>query len=67
LIASRAGIERKADVVVHPHTNLLEIPLQIRDVHCILVDEVQFLEPAHIEQLRSITVLWMIPVVRHHG
>lgn len=31
--------------------------------HCILVDEVQFLSPHHIDQLRLVTVAWKVPVI----
>lgn len=63
LIASRAGLERHADVVVHPSTNILNVPLHMRQVSCVLVDEAQFLLPAHVDQLRMVTSLWMVPVV----
>ena len=64
-ITSRAGIEKKADIIITKETNLLlDIPEVMRKVHCILVDEVQFLEPSHIDQLRSMTLLWNVPVVR---
>ena len=43
--------------------NLLEIPQENRDAHCILVDEVQFLEPKQIEQLRLMTYLWKVPII----
>ena len=33
------------------------------NVHCILVDESQFLDPKHIDQLRAITLLWKVPVI----
>ena len=63
-IVSRAGLEQKADVVIFPETNLLDLPDTYREnLHCVLVDEVQFLKPMHIEQLRSITQRWNVPVV----
>ena len=36
---------------------------QRRIIHCILIDEVQFLEPSHIDQLRLATVIWNVPVI----
>ena len=46
-------------------TNILELPLLVdqRVIHCILIDEVQFLEPSHIDQLRLATVIWNVPVI----
>lgn len=60
-IRSRAGLEQDADVLISSSTNLLE--LEPNDCHCILVDESQFLAPSHIEQLRTITDLWRVPVI----
>lgn len=46
-------------------TNLFEdVSLESREgVHCLLVDEAQFLNPFHIDQLRAITSLWHVPVI----
>ena len=63
VVASRAGLQQKADVVVYPETNLLNITPTIENLHCVLVDEVQFLQPEQIEQLRVITLKWDVPVV----
>ena len=60
-IRSRAGLEMIADVLVTPDTDLLE--LQLDGVHCILVDEAQFLPATIIEQLRRITLEKNIPVI----
>lgn len=60
-IRSRAGLEMIADVLVTPDTDLLE--LQLDGVHCILVDEAQFLPAIIIEQLRKITLEKNIPVI----
>jgi thymidine kinase len=49
--------------LISEDTNLLEIPSEKRKVHCILVDEVQFLDPKHVDQLRMITYLWRVPVI----
>ena len=62
-IKSRAGLIQDADVVIQANTNLLEIPDKQRQVHCLLVDEAQFLAPNHIDQLRAITYLWNVPVI----
>jgi thymidine kinase len=57
-VKSRAGLEQKADVLINPSTNLLANPPAPGSVHCVLVDEAQFLEPKHIDQLREITLVW---------
>jgi len=62
-IKSRAGLETSADILINSETNLLESPAEMRDVHCVLVDEAQFLDPLHIDQLRAITLLWNVPVI----
>lgn len=41
----------------------MDIPVESRSVHCVLVDEAQFLEPKHIDQLRFITHSWKVPVI----
>lgn len=53
----------QADILINNETNLLEIPPEKRNVHCLLVDEAQFLQPKHIDQLRLITHVWKIPVI----
>ena len=63
VVASRAGLQQKADVIVYPDTNLLNITPMIENLHCVLVDEVQFLQPQQVEQLRVITLKWDVPVV----
>ena len=59
-IKSRAGLEMAADILVAPHTKLLN--LEWKDVDCILVDEAQFLK-THIEELRTLTLEKDIPVI----
>lgn len=60
-IKSRAGLEMPADILVKEDTDLLE--LDYEGVDCILVDEVHFLSPAAIEQLRTISIKKGIPVI----
>lgn len=61
MVKSRAGLEREADLLVTPNTML---PLEkLTAVHCILVDEAQFLSPQLIEQLRRVTIELDIPVI----
>ncbi len=60
-IKSRAGLEMAADVLIGPHTKLLE--MEWENVSCILVDEAQFLCAFHIEELRTLTLKKGIPVI----
>lgn len=60
-IASRAGLEAEADLMIDEETTLE--PQQFKDVDCILVDEAQFLPPAVIDDLRRITVDPGVPVI----
>jgi len=63
-VKSRAGLSQPADVLIERDTNLLDISEDIRrNVNCVLVDEVQFLDPLQIDQLRAITQLWKVPVI----
>ncbi len=61
VIRSRAGLTRDADLLVDEHSQLSLTVL--RDYHCILVDEAQFLEPHLIDQLRQVTRLLDVPVI----
>lgn len=60
-IRSRAGLETQADLLVDENTNL--ISLNFKGIDCLLVDEVQFISPQVIEQLRTITIQENIPVI----
>ena len=60
-ITSRAGLEKIADILVKSDTNLLEYNYE--GISCILVDEVQFMAPLIIEQLREITIQKDVPVI----
>jgi thymidine kinase len=64
-IRSRAGLSDKVDLLIDADTDLLIAIPQMKktNVHCILVDESQFLDPKHIDQLRAITLLWKVPVI----
>jgi len=61
LVQSRAGLERKADLLVDDDS-LLE-PADFRELHCLLVDEAQFLSEAVVDQLRVITKTVNVPVI----
>lgn len=60
-IRSRAGLEQTADLLVDSETNL---PLDhISTHHCVLVDEVQFISPDIIDQLRYVASNLNVPVI----
>ena len=62
-IRSRAGLEHTADMLVSPDTQL-----EFRDfegLHCILVDECQFLSPCLVDQLRELTRAVNVPVIAY--
>ncbi len=60
-IRSRAGLEQEADILVDERSDLLK--LDFKGIHCLLVDEVQFIPALVIEQLREITHKKKIPVI----
>jgi thymidine kinase len=67
-VKSRAGLERKADLVVTEDSeiladDLLNLNKNSNNPHCIVVDEVQFFEEDHIDDLRQISVTFDIPVI----
>ncbi len=60
-IKSRAGLERDADLLVRADSKL---PLErLQGVHCVLVDEAQFMSPAIVEQLRAVATDLGVPVI----
>ncbi len=60
-IKSRAGLEMNADLLITPETDLLGHNFE--GIHCILVDEAQFLTNKNIEQLRLVAYEKGIPVI----
>ncbi|MDJ0835661.1 MAG: thymidine kinase [Acidobacteriota bacterium] len=60
-IRSRAGLERKADLLVRPDTVLDEADFE--GIDCVLVDEAQFLSTGVIDQLRALTTQRKVPVI----
>jgi thymidine kinase len=55
-------LSQEADYVILNDTNILSFDLKDKKLDCILVDEVQFLNPDHIDQLRMATHLWRVPI-----
>lgn len=66
-VISRLGIKKKVDFLVGSDTNIIEMIdiflAEKGEIHCIMVDEVQFLKAHHIDQLLEIAVEYNIPVM----
>jgi thymidine kinase len=60
-VKSRAGLEMPADKLISTPEDLRQ--LNYEGVDCVLVDEAQFLSKEVIEELRSITLKWDLPVL----
>ena len=60
-VASRAGLQGQADLLLEPDSRI-SLPA-LRGLDCMLVDEAQFLSPAVIDQLRMITLRLDLPVI----
>ena len=60
-ITSRSGLTMDADILVQPDTLLKKEWLN--GVHCLLVDEAQFLSQSLVNQLRSIATEMDIPII----
>lgn len=60
-VASRAGLTKDADLLVDTATKLTAATLD--GIHCVLVDEAQFLDPMFIDQLRWVSSSLNIPVI----
>ena len=62
-VRSRAGLEHPADILLQPQEKL---PLErFEGLHCILVDECQFLSTSLVDQLRKVTLSHNIPVIAY--
>mmetsp|Transcript_58869 Transcript_58869/g.115536 ORF Transcript_58869/g.115536 Transcript_58869/m.115536 type:complete len:297 (-) Transcript_58869:278-1168(-) len=62
-VASRAGLDREADLLLEPDTVLSD---ELFDqCHCVLVDEAQFLSSFVVDQLRQIATHKSIPVIAY--
>ena len=63
-LLTRIGPERMTDFCFAREDDLFEkIARDYKDVHCVLVDEAQFLTPAQADQLMAVTVRLNIPVM----
>lgn len=63
MIRSRAGLEYKADVILHETTRLNFADFE--GLHCVLVDECQFLSAPVVDQLREMTWALDVPVIAY--
>lgn len=65
-LLTRIGPERETDFCFDRNTNLFkEISQNYADVHCVLVDESQFLTPAQVNQLMKVVTRLNIPVMAY--
>ena len=65
-LLTRIGPERETDFCFDRKTDLLKkIKQKYRDVHCVLVDEAQFLTPKQADQLMDVTIELNIPVIAY--
>ena len=63
---TRIGPERETDFCFTKKTDLFhKISNDYPDVHCVLVDEAQFLTPTQVNQLMQITIKLDIPVMAY--
>jgi len=60
-VKSRAGLNREADVLLTEDSTFPAKSLE--GVHCVVVDEAQFLHPTVIERLREVATTLQIPVI----
>jgi thymidine kinase len=63
IVKSRVGLNRVADVLVDENTQLADSLFE--GIHCVLVDEVQFIAPRVIEQLRHVASGLNVPVIAY--
>lgn len=65
-LLTRIGPERETDFCFSRNTDLFKkISQKYKNVHCILVDESQFLTPEQVDQLVLVTIKLNIPVIAY--
>ena len=65
-LLTRIGPERETDFCFDSKTDLYQkISQHYQGVHCVLVDEAQFLTPKQVDQLMLITIKLNIPVMAY--
>ncbi len=61
---TRIGPERETDFIIVPDTDLYQkITKGYKDVHCVLIDEAQFLTKKQVDELMRVTIDLNIPVM----
>ena len=63
LVKSRAGLSYEADILLDEDTTFQ--PNLFRGLHCVLVDEGQFLSTQVVEALRQVTYEFDVPVIAY--
>lgn len=66
-IVSRIGIKLEANLI-HPGMNIVEFfkwAQTQRDIHCVLIDEAQFLEASQVQDLCKIVDVYNVPVMAY--
>ncbi len=73
-VVSRLGVTRRADVLLAPDDDVIEVFERARDevrertgsdVACLLIDEAQFLAPAQVDDLLRIALTSGVPVLAY--
>ncbi len=65
-LLTRIGPERKTDFCFDKKTDLYkELLKNYSDVHCVLIDEAQFLTPEQADELMQVTIRLNIPVMAY--
>ncbi len=64
-VMSRLGLTRKVDVLLGPKEKVYDVLESFSDVHCVLVDEAQFLGPSQVDELFWFAVTSSIPVMAY--
>ncbi len=62
-VRSRAGLSYEADLLVDEDTEFNASSFD--GLHCVLVDESQFLSPSMVDRLREITLRFNVPVIAY--
>lgn len=65
-VVSRLGVTRKVDRIITAEADcreLVEGALESGPIHCVLVDEAQFLQPRQVDELFAVVMDYDIPVI----
>ena len=64
-IVTRLGIQRDVDILVGPDASIKALLADWTKVHCVLIDEAQFLSPSQVDELFWYAVDTKIPVMAY--